>query len=549
MFLKYHDEPCSSTDNAHNPTPAQPEAHLLETDWLADWWTLQDWVERIKAELHPQTGVIIHMMDDEDRLPFYWGWHPKTEILEAERALPPALQTNPADEALPLLVQGQWVGQLLLWHATTTQEGSHPHAEAVNHWLAPLALSVQLTRSNAQQQRLRLERLLMMTSLSPHGGESLLTEVLTTLMAHFPASASIIQLLPASTEEALPSTGSTLATNAKPSAPDLTKALTLPTQLVQGQLNPTDPVLWHPLLADKRLLGMLGLQCTHWNDTIRETLTLLSKVLGHRLAEWQHHHATQQKANALAQAINTLQATQLQLVQSEKLAIIGQFVAGIAHEVNTPLAVVSSNNQLLQQQLATQTEWAHVLPLLDLSQLACERMTQTVQNLKRFARLDHTEEKTPVPIWQSLLDTLAIIQPGMPKHVSVTLKPPAHEDALWLNGYGGLLNIVWMNLLVNALHAVSAIPQGNPAMLTLRGWQKDQAVWIQVQDTGCGIPPEIRHRIFDPGFTTKGVGLGSGLGLSLCMQIVQKHGGDVMVQSAEQRGSCFTVKLPLQPVA
>jgi signal transduction histidine kinase len=478
----------------------------MDTEWLTGIWTLNDWVVELRMMLGITQGLIIHVLDDQDRLPYYWGWSPRTGYVEAVHALPPDLP-EPI-QTYPLLVQGQWAGMLLLWEDTPplTQE------------LPLLALSVQLTRLMVQQQRMRLERMLLLSSLSesPDSAQALMQSVIALLNTHLPLKGCFGILL------------------------DWQDGNNPACYL--GDLHREAAVIWHPLTLQGRILGYLGAQSENWTEDVMEALGMLCQILSHRLAERLAHDAATAQSKALQVTLDQLQTAQLQLIQSEKLAVVGQFVAGIAHEVNTPLAAVTSNNQLIQQLTAHCTDLEDIQPLLELSANACERMRQTVKNLKAFARLDHTEEKTRVDVWQSLLDTLAILKGSIPPNVRVELKTP-EELPIWANGYAGLLNIVWMNLLVNALHAVERKPDG---LLILRCWQDAEHVtWVQVQDNGCGIPAEIRHRIFDPGFTTKGPGVGTGLGLSLCLQMVQKHNGELLVQSSPNKGTCMTVRLPM----
>ena len=483
----------------------EPPETGIYSGWLTGVWTLGDWVVELQTALNCQKSIIIHVIDDQDRLPYYWGWTPENGYLEASHYLPTDLP-DPL-HTYPLLVQGQLAGQIMLWD----------NIPAPQQVLPLLALSVQLTRLMVQQQRMRLERMLLISSLSDThtSAQSLMQAVIDLLNTHLPLQ-GCFGLLKNSLQDDAPA-------------------------CYLGGLRQDETVVWHPLVHNEQILGYLGAQSDNWTQDIMEALAMLCKILAHRLAERLAHDAVTAQSEAMKQTLEQLQTTQLQLIQSEKLAVVGQFVAGIAHEVNTPLAAVTSNNQLIQQLTADRPEMQDILPLLDLSGRACERMRQTVKNLKAFARLDHTEEKTTIDTWQCLLDTLSILKGSIPPNVRVELKTPEHLP-IQVTGYAGLLNIVWMNLLVNAMHAVEKKPEG---LLTLRCWQDAKGTTcVQVQDNGCGIPAEIRHRIFDPGFTTKGPGVGTGLGLSLCLQMIQKHDGELLVQSSPQKGTCMTVCLP-----
>jgi signal transduction histidine kinase len=370
MSLSYHEAPSKPTPNPSTiaSTITAPNADLLfNPDWLSGTWSLGDWVVELCALLNVQNGLVLHMMDDQDIRPHYWAWSPATGYLEAVTQLPATLPQASALVAIPLLIQGQWAGQLMLWDDVPESR--------LDGLLPLLALSIQLTRIQAQQQRLRLERLLLTETLHQtyNSPEGLVQNVLDLLSQHL----------------ALQGAAGVLVSNKQPF----------------GQLSGELPVLWYPLLYNQQWLGAIGVQAPHWTENVYEALSLLCQSVSHRLAEHLAHQALGKQTETLRQTIDTLQATQLQLIQSEKLAVVGQFVAGIAHEVNTPLAAVYSNTQLLQQLTLPLGEQAKPLQgLLAMNIQACQRMDQTVKNLKAFARLDQAKEKSPVAIWHSVME-------------------------------------------------------------------------------------------------------------------------------------------------
>jgi signal transduction histidine kinase len=164
------------------------------------------------------------------------------------------------------------------------------------------------------------------------------------------------------------------------------------------------------------------------------------------------------------------------------------------------------------------------------------RVTAIVRGLRNFARLDEAERKE-ADLHACLEDALLLIHHDLKNRVQVVKEYGELPPVLC---YPGRLNQVFLNLLNNAQQAIEG--EGTIFLSTQR---REGEVYIAVRDSGAGIPAEHLPRIFDPGFTTKGVGVGTGLGLSICYQIVQDHGGRIEVESAPGRGSTFTVVLPL----
>lgn len=269
-----------------------------------------------------------------------------------------------------------------------------------------------------------------------------------------------------------------------------------------------------------------------------------------------------------------LEAAQNQLLQSEKMASIGQLAAGVAHEINNPIGFVSSNLGTLEEYaddlLAIVEAYGKADGLLDaqpelradiealkaradlgfLSQdLHCllreshdgiERVKKIVQDLKDFSRIDSMD-------W-----AMANLEHGLDSTLNIVWNEIKYKADI-VKEYGGIppveclgsqMNQVFMNLLVNAAQAIES-----HGTITIRTGMADERVWIEIADTGKGIPLEIQKRIFDPFFTTKPVGKGTGLGLSLAYSIVEKHHGQLEVMSEPGRGSSFRLAIPLRQPA
>ena len=249
-----------------------------------------------------------------------------------------------------------------------------------------------------------------------------------------------------------------------------------------------------------------------------------------------------------------------QLVQNEKMASLGGLVAGVAHEINTPIGSIHSNSdnskralELLRRALDTPEGQAVVesnrklgraLKILDESnaanRVASERIVEIVRSLKNFARLDEAERKT-VDVHEGIDSTLTLLRHHLKLGVEVVKD---YGELPPIVCYPNQLNQVFMNLLVNGVQAMDG--SGTLTISTrVEGEGDAKEAVLTISDTGRGIPEDHVARIFDPGFTTKGVGVGTGLGLSISYQIVEKHEGTIEVESKTGEGSTFTIRLPL----
>jgi signal transduction histidine kinase len=244
-----------------------------------------------------------------------------------------------------------------------------------------------------------------------------------------------------------------------------------------------------------------------------------------------------------------LQDTQLQLIQSEKMAALGQLVAGVAHELNTPMGAIHSNTQSERTALERlmngiagggRSEQAAILGRLRdmnaVNDAAARRIIEIVSNLRRFARLDESDWKK-ADLRAGLDETLALVEHQTRGRIEVIR---SYDEIPLVDCYPGQLNQVFMNLIVNAIQAIEG-----EGRIEVGCFQEGNAVVIRVRDDGRGIPEESLSRIFDPGYTTKGVGVGTGLGLSIAYRIASNHGGSLGVKSELGRGSEFTLTIPM----
>jgi len=225
------------------------------------------------------------------------------------------------------------------------------------------------------------------------------------------------------------------------------------------------------------------------------------------------------------------------LQQSEKLSSIGLLAAGVAHEVNTPLTGVSSYTQMLLEMIP-ETEPKHAL--LQKVQKQTDRASNIVGNLLNFSRTGNAAEFTEINLNKLLDDTLQLLEPQMRKSNIEIIKNYADIPPK-VFGNAGKLQQVFTNLIINARDAMFG---GGQIMLTTACSDEDEVV-IEVSDTGSGIEPENLNKIYDPFFTTKGVGSGTGLGLAVSYGIVQEHAGTIEAQSEIGNGTTFRLVFPI----
>jgi two-component system NtrC family sensor kinase len=235
--------------------------------------------------------------------------------------------------------------------------------------------------------------------------------------------------------------------------------------------------------------------------------------------------------------ITERQQLQASLAQSEKLAAVGQLAAGVAHEINNPLTTILANAQLLKRSLSAQD--VDRMEMVGLIIQASDRTAQIVRDLLDFARCERYE-LSPTDINETIQRTLGLIGHELGSR-SISLQFDPAMDLPAVNASQDHLQGVWLNLLINA---IDAIDQG-PGKIYIRTKKTEDAVQVLVSDSGGGIPMEKLSRIFEPFYTTKEPGRGTGLGLSVCHQIVTRHGGQILVSSQVDEGTTFTIILPL----
>lgn len=251
-----------------------------------------------------------------------------------------------------------------------------------------------------------------------------------------------------------------------------------------------------------------------------------------------------------------LREKQAQLMQSEKMAALGSLVAGVAHEINSPLGALNSNNDIfiraikkLKALLGEQNTTSNICEnpdvkkifdnidkLTAVSKTAAERIIKIVNSLRNIARIDK-KEKEKANLNNGIESTLTLVHHKLKNRIRVHRE---FGEIPLLNCYPNQLNQVFMNMLVNAIQAIEG--EGD---IFIKTYIQHETIIVEIRDTGKGIPKENLSRIFDPGFTTKEAGIGTGLGLSIAKQIIEDHAGKIELESEGGKGSIFRIMLPV----
>ncbi|MBN2125170.1 MAG: PAS domain S-box protein, partial [Deltaproteobacteria bacterium] len=226
-----------------------------------------------------------------------------------------------------------------------------------------------------------------------------------------------------------------------------------------------------------------------------------------------------------------------QLLQSDKLASLGQLSAGVAHEINNPLGLILGYTQLLLKGKSKGLQQVEDLKTIEKHTRNCKRIVEALLN---FARRTETK-RAAVDINRTIREVLTIMRHQLEME-GLRIETSLDEGLPPVQGDGEKLKQVLMNLILNARQAITG--PGEIAVSS-RHLASEQKAVIRIHDTGIGIAPEVIHKVFDPFFTTKPTGQGTGLGLSLSYGIVKEHGGDLLVASDPGRGSTFSIVLSL----
>jgi signal transduction histidine kinase len=251
-----------------------------------------------------------------------------------------------------------------------------------------------------------------------------------------------------------------------------------------------------------------------------------------------------------------LKEAQAQLIMREKMASLGNLVAGVAHEINNPVGVVHSSADVMKRGIRQiksilksgstleavnrSDQFQNTIKILEdnnnVTTIASDRIQKIVKSLRTFARLDEAEYQK-ADVHEGLESTLTLIHHKIKERITIIKE---YGEVPQIYCYPNQLNQVFMNILMNAIQAIK-----KKGRIIIKSHLEDNRVKISISDNGEGISPENINKLFNPGFTTRGVGVGTGLGLSISYNIIQKHDGEIKIESEVGKGTTFTIILPV----
>ena len=302
--------------------------------------------------------------------------------------------------------------------------------------------------------------------------------------------------------------------------------------------------LFVPIYQGKTIFGTLVLESKNihqvWQKDELDLLKNISSLLATSFSKEELYKKIENQKKELENALTELKNAQLQIVQSEKMAALGQLVAGVAHEINTPLGAIFSNmnmmDKFLQKNSSVEEIKDFIAEITPINKDALTRIDNMVKKLKNFTRLDEAKKKK-VDITDGIKSTLALINYETKNRIKILEK---YEKLPLVSCYPDYINQVFMNILLNACQSIK-----NDGTITISAHEADKNIIISITDTGEGIEKKNIEKIFDFGFTTKKQGKGTGLGLALSKKIIEEHGGKIEVESQINKGTTFTITLPV----
>ncbi len=296
-----------------------------------------------------------------------------------------------------------------------------------------------------------------------------------------------------------------------------------------------------PIYHLDNLLGIIVLFSRQKRDLSAEIniLESISAQLGNAIIQASLFQQINEQKDELQDTLKELKETQLQLIHSEKMASLGQLIAGVAHEINTPIGSIKSNNGIMAK-LVKQIQDEELAEMFKettrIDKIAIDRISNLVVSLKKFVRLDE-EDLQEADINSEIDLTLDLIYHETKNKAEIIKE---YSELPKIKCYPNMLNQVFMNLLVNACQAIE-----NKGEIIISTKIEDDNLVVKIKDNGKGIKAENINKIFDAGFTTKSVGVGTGLGLAISSKIIQKHNGNITVNSEENIGTEFIIHIPI----
>ncbi len=266
-------------------------------------------------------------------------------------------------------------------------------------------------------------------------------------------------------------------------------------------------------------------------DAIIEGLNMLAEEL----------EATMVSRDAYHRTLQELKETQSQLIQAAKLASLGEMATGVAHEINQPLQIVMMHSEKGLENLEEMNR-EELGESLGVIKSQVKRAATIIWHLKAFSRNSVTEKRDAISINKIVENALTLTGSQLENqgiHITIEIA----EDLPSISCKQNQIEQVLINLLLNAKDAMKST---SPSQLTIRSFQEDAFLIVEVEDTGTGVSADIENKIFDPFFTTKDIGKGTGLGLSISYNFLQDHHGNLKLRKKQGQGTIFRIELPLK---
>jgi len=266
-------------------------------------------------------------------------------------------------------------------------------------------------------------------------------------------------------------------------------------------------------------------------DAITEGLNMLAEEL----------EATMVSRDAYSKTLQELKETQSQLVQAAKLASLGEMATGIAHEINQPLQIVMMHSEKGLESLEEMNK-EQLKESLGVIKSQVKRAAMIIWHLKAFSRNSVTERRDAISI-NKIIENALTLTGSQLENQGIDITIEVVEDLPSIICNKNQIEQVLINLLLNAKDAMKS---SSPRQLTIRSFQENAFLIVEVEDTGIGVSSDIEHKIFDPFFTAKDVGTGTGLGLSISYNLLQDHHGNLKLRKKQGQGTIFRIELPLK---
>ncbi len=298
-----------------------------------------------------------------------------------------------------------------------------------------------------------------------------------------------------------------------------------------------------PVYRMHEILGLLMIYTgqKYFEDSQNDVMQSIATQLASAIVQASLFLEVKQKNLELENTLKELKETQLQLINSEKMASLGQLVAGVAHEINTPLGSINANNDILNKMISKLEQSPDDKMILEniqninkIDKEAIKRISGIVKSLKRFVRLDESDLQS-ADINNELDLTLELIKHETKNKIEVVKN---YGNIPQIKCYPNMLNQVFMNILVNACQSIK-----DKGTITISTKLVNKMLVVKIKDTGSGIDDKIKDKMFSVGATTKKIG--TGLGLAISQKIVEKHKGKISFESEKDKGTEFKIEIPV----